>query len=253
MFRMSFYKLIDGKNFVGVATDDNFLTFQKKHNILLACDVDKAQYIQYYDKFYRDNWMTPTTTTFIPYTTVSVIEIKEDEYNTLNTAAENGEEIVVEEEPEEIYDEVYVDVVEEITIDYLKNQKIKEINKLCNQIITNGFDVTLSDGENHHFSLTTQDQLNLTTLSAMAASGTENIPYHADGEPCKFFSVKDVQTIVQAAMDFKTFHITYHNALKNYIDSLVLMDDIEKVSYGMEIPEEYQSEVLKIILQKGRV
>lgn len=252
---MSFYKLIDGKNFVGVASqnENHFLKFQKKHSLLLACNVAEAQYVQCYDKFYRDNWMIPTTTTYIPYTTVSVIEINEDEYNTLHTAVTNGEEIAVDEEPEEIYDEAYVDVVEEITIDYLKNQKIKEIRKLCNQIITNGFDVTLSDGENHHFSLTTQDQLNLTTLSAMAASGTENIPYHADGEPCKFFSVKDVQTIVQTAMDFKTFHITYHNALKNYIDSLVLMDDIEKVSYGMEIPEEYQSEVLKIILQKGRV
>lgn len=250
---MSFYKLINGSNFVGVATSDSFLTFQKKHSILLACGIEKAQYIQYYDKFYRDNWMLPVTTSFIPYTTVSVIEISEEEYNALNTAVENGEEIQVEEEQENVYDEINVDVIEEITVDYLKNQKIKEIRKLCNQIITNGFDVTLSDGENHHFSLTTQDQLNLTTLSAMAASGAENIPYHADGEPCKFFSVKDVQTIVQAAMDFKTFHITYHNALKSYVDSLMLMSDIEKVSYGTEIPEEYQSDVLKIILQKGRV
>lgn len=250
---MSFYKLINGSDFVGVTTQDNFLKFQKKHNLLLSCDIAEAQYVQYYDKFYRDNWMTPTTTVFIPYTTVSVIEISEEEYNTLNTAIENGEEIPVEEEQENVYDEINVDVIEEITVDYLKNQKIKEIRKLCNQIITNGFDVTLSDGENHHFSLTTQDQLNLTTLSAMAASGAENIPYHADGEPCKFFSVKDVQTIVQAAMDFKTFHITYHNALKSYVDSLMLMSDIEKVSYGTEIPEEYQSDVLKIILQKGRV
>lgn len=250
---MSFYKLINGNDFVGVATQDNFLKFQKKHNLLLACDVSEAQYIQYYDKFYRDDWMTPTTTVFMPYTTVSVIEISEEEYNTLHTAIENNEEIQIEEEPEEVYDELYVDVIEEITVDYLKNQKIKEIRKMCNQIITNGFDVKLSDGENHHFSLTTQDQLNLTTLSAMAASGAEAIPYHADGEPCKFYSTQDVQAIVQAAMDFKIFHITYHNALKAYVNSLVLMSDVEKVSYGMEIPEEYQSDVLKVILQKGRV
>lgn len=253
MCHMSFYKLINGKDFVGVSTDESFLTFQKKHNILLACGVDKAQYIQYYDKFYRDNWMLPPTTTFIPYTTVSVIEIDEEEYNALNTATKNGEEIQIEEEPEEVYDELYVDVIEEITVDYMKEQKIKEIRKMCNQIITAGFDVLLSDNLHHHFSLTTQDQLNLTTLSAMAASGAEQIPYHADGESCKFYSAQDVQTIVQSAMDFKTFHITYHNALKSYVDSLTLMSDIEKVSYGMEIPEEYQSDVLKVILQKGRV
>lgn len=236
-----------------MATQDNFLKFQNKHNILLFCNVEEAQYVQYYDKFYRDNWMKPTTTVFIPYTTLSVIEISEEEYNALNVAIESGEEIVIEEEPEEVYDEIYVDVIEEITVDYLKNQKIKEIRKMCNQIITNGLDVKLSDCENHHFSLTTQDQLNLTTLSAMVASGAESIPYHADGEPCKFFSTEDIQTIVQAAMDFKTFHITYHNALKAYVNSLVLMSDVEKVSYGMEIPEEYQSDVLKVILQKGRV
>ena len=120
---MSYYKLINGKDFVGVSTDESFLTFQKKHNILLACGVDKAQYIQYYDKFYRDNWMLPPTTTFIPYTTVSVIEIDEEEYNALNTATKNGEEIQIEEEPEEVYDELYVDVIEEITVDYMKEQK----------------------------------------------------------------------------------------------------------------------------------
>lgn len=251
---MSFYKLIDRNSFIGVATLEDFLKYQSKHNLLLSCDnIIEAQYIKCCDKFYRDSWMTPTTTVFVPYTTVSVIEISEEEYNTLNKAIEIDEEIIIKEEPDEVYEEPYVDMVEGITIDYLKNQKIKEIRMLCNQIIANGFDTALSDGKNHHFSLTTQDQLNLTTLSAMAASGAENIPYHADGEPCKFFSVQDVQAIVQTAMDFKTFHITYHNALKSYVDSLTLMSDIEKVSYGMEIPEEYQSDVLKVILQKGRV
>lgn len=250
---MSFYKLINGKDFVGIATQDDFLTHQKKHNILLACDVRNAQYVQYNDQYYRDDWMLPPTTTIVPYTTVSVIEINEQEYNTLKAAIDTDEEILVEEEPEEIYDDLYIEPLEEITVDYVKNQKIKEIRNMCNKLITDGFDVILSDGENHHFSLTTQDQLNLTTLSAMVASGAETIPYHADGETCKFFSTEDVQKIIQAAMDFKTFHITYHNALKLYVDSLQLLEDVENVSYGMEIPEEYQSEVLKIILQKGRV
>lgn len=250
---MNFYKLINGKDFVGIATQYDFVTFQKKHSVLLACDVKEAQYIQCNNQYYRDNWMLPPTASFIPYITVGVIEISEEEYNTLQAAIDIDGEISVDEKPEEIYDDLYIEPLEEITMDYVKNQKIKEIRNMCNKLITDGFDITLSDGKNHHFSLTTQDQLNLTTLSAMVASGAETIPYHADEETCKFFSAEDVQKIIQAAMDFKTFHITYHNALKAYIDSLVLMDDIEKVSYGMEIPEEYQSDVLKVILQKGRV
>lgn len=251
---MNFYKLIDGKDFVGVATSDDFRTFQKKHNILLACDdINKVQYIQCYDKFYRDSWMLPPLTPFIPYTTVSVIEIGEDEYNTLNTAVENGEEIKIEEGIEEVYDEPYVDVIEEITVDYLKNQKIKEFKKICHQIITDGIDIVLSDGKNHHFSLTEQDQINIRELSNIAEKGAELCPYHADGERCKFFSAQDAKTIGRAAYEFILFNTTYNNSLKFYVNSLTLMSDVEKVSYGMEIPEEYQSEVLKVLLQKGRV
>ena len=39
----------------------------------------------------------------------------------------------------------------DITIDYVKEAKVKEMKTECNKMITNGFDVELSDNQSHHF------------------------------------------------------------------------------------------------------
>jgi hypothetical protein len=44
-----------------------------------------------------------------------------------------------------------------------------------------------------------------------------------------------------------TFQTTYYNSLRDYIKSLDNIKDIIDVTYGVDIPEEYQSEVLKIL------
>jgi len=53
--------------------------------------------------------------------------------------------------------------------------------------------------------------------------------------------------IVATATAFKIYHTTYYNALKGYINALDNLEDIAAVEYGMEIPEEYQSDVLKAL------
>ena len=73
----------------------------------------------------------------------------------------------------------------------------------------------------------------------------EAIPYHADGEVCRFYSNAEMQAIVARATAFKIYHTTYYNALKNYINSLETIEEIAAVTYGMPLPEEYQSDVLK--------
>ena len=131
-------------------------------------------------------------------------------------------------------------------LDDIKEAKIEEMSAKCNEVITNGFNVVLSDGENYHFSLTVQDQLNLITLSSIAASSDEdNIPYHADGGLCKYYSAKDIVTIVNSATAYKTYHVTYFNSLKSYISSLNDINSVLAITYGIEIPNEYQSDILK--------
>lgn len=243
---MNYYKLIDGSTFVGIATQHDFRVFQHKHSIILACDEQHAQYVQCGDVFYRANWMVPVTTSKVTYETVEVIRIDKEEYDILYEAIEKGEDIEIEQEPTEPEIDVpVVDPNEEITVDYVKTAKITEMNATCNKVIENGIDVMLSDGQVYHFSLTTQDQLNLITLQSMIVAGETMIPYHADGELCRYYSVEDISVVMDAATAHKTFHVTYFNSLKVYINALEDMSEISAVQYGVDIPEEYQSDILK--------
>ena len=246
---MNYYKLIKDSHFIGVVTQQDFRVFQRKHNILLACAADKAQYIQCANVFFRADWMSPVITDKIPYETVEMLEINKKEYDILLKAMDSGEEIIIEpEQPEPI--EQPIDENENITVEYVKSRKIAEMSAACNSVITNGFDVELSDNNSHHFSLTTQDQLNLITLSTMVSSGETAIPYHADGELCKFYSAADITAIISAATAFKTYQVSYFNALKAYIESLTDIEAVGAITYGVEIPIEYQSDVLKFLLNQ---
>ena len=168
---MNYYKLISGTNIVGIATSLDFRRFQKKHRIILICDEQSAEYVQYKDILYHDKWMLPIATDLYKYESAEVIQIDEQEYSTLKTALETEDEIVIEPETPVEEEPEYVDPNEVITVGYVKGVKIAEMSNTCNKVITNGFDVILSDGNSYHFSLTTQDQLNLITLSSMIASG----------------------------------------------------------------------------------
>ena len=245
---MNYYKLISGTNIVGIGLSLDLRRFQKKHRIILLCNEESAQYIQYKDVLYHDNWMSPITTDTVAYETAEVIKIDEQEYNTLKAALETEDEIVIEPETPVEEEPEYVDPNEVITVDYVKGVKIAEMSNTCNKVITNGFDVVLSDGNSYHFSLTTQDQLNLITLSSMIASGETQIPYHADGELCRFYSAEDINIIITTATQFKTYQVSYFNALKAYIESMTDIGTLGAVVYGIEIPAEHQSDVLKVLL-----
>lgn len=151
----------------------------------------------------------------------------------------------------------YIDMTEEeikqleeaayVPIEKIRADKISEMSSICNKTIENGFDLQMTDGTTEHFSLTTQDQLNLTTLSIMVQSGLQSIPYHADGNLCKFYSAEDMRKLIDYGTNFITYQTTYFNSLRNYINSFENAEEIKAVTYGMKIPAEYQSDVLKLL------
>lgn len=73
----------------------------------------------------------------------------------------------------------------------IKATKLKEISKKCEDTIYNGVDVKMPDGT-YHFSLTEEDQLNIFGLQAKISAGQTVLEYHADGQPCKYYSVEDI-------------------------------------------------------------
>lgn len=250
---MKYYKILNSSTVIGVGLDSDMRRFQEKHRVILACSSENAQYIQVDNKLYHAKWMLPETNDCGAIYGIEIIEISESEYNTIYSAIESGKDIpVFEDDP--VPEEPPIEDPD-ITVEFVKEKKISEMSAYTSTVITNGFDVILSDGLPHHFSLTTQDQLNLITLSTLIAAGETNIPYHADGELCKFYSAEDIMAISTTATNFKTYHVSYFNSLRSYIESLDDIVSISNITYGVEIPEEYMSDVLKVLEQqlKGAV
>lgn len=239
---MRYYKIILANKFIGIGSTIDLRRFQDKNQIFLACDESEAEYIQCNSRLYHAMWMLPATIDAGGYTMAEVREISNQEYEALYKAIMTNERI---EEPEDIEQEEIPEIDEDtkLTVDYIRDTKIKEMKIECNQIITDGFDEKLSDGKIYHFSLTVQDQLNLITSSQMVLDGEEEIPYHADGELCKYYSSEDMKKIIDSAIFFKTYHIAYFNSLRAYINSLNDIESISLVFYGMNIPAKYQSKV----------
>lgn len=245
---MKYYKIIQNNNFIGVVNSDNFIYYHPYDHVFIRTNEVKGQYIEYGGKLYRDTWMPPIPNNIDTiYERGLVVEIDKDIYDSFQTAIEKNEIIEInDEEPTPININI-IDPIEETSIEFIKASKITEMSYYCRTTIEDGFDLELR-GEMHHFSLDTQDQLNLISLSAMAQT-QEYIPYHADGESCIFYTAEEMGKIIEAATAFKIYHTTYYNALKGYINSLNDIGEIAEIQYGIEIPEEYQSDVLKALAQ----
>lgn len=133
------------------------------------------------------------------------------------------------------------------TLEEIKSQKIQEMNDRQQEIIQNGIEVQLSDGTTGQFSLGLYDQLSLGQLRSNAEKGTEKIPWHEDeeGKKCKWYCAVDMLLITSKAEAFLTYHITYFRDLRDYIKSMGDKESVNSVEYGVYIPSEYQSEVLR--------
>lgn len=134
------------------------------------------------------------------------------------------------------------------TLKEFKTAKKQEISQACEQIIYAGISVTLADGTVEHFALTEHDQLNLFGKQAQLAAGAEQLEYHSDGKPCRYYSATDMQTIIAAAMQHVSYHTTYCNALNMWVAGCETADELQQIYYGVDVPEQYQSEVLKAYL-----
>ena len=210
----------------------------------MSTNEDHAQLVEYKGKFYRTSWMLPVGGNLVYQyiNNITLLPISHEEYNILKIAIKNHEDIPAFEEEEELPDPIDVSELENI-----RNGKLKEMSTTCRKTIENGFDLELR-GENHHFSLNTQDQLNLMSLGLLAQTQSL-IPYHADGEECVFYTSEEMNEIIDSANAFKIYHTTYYNALKAYINSLQTVEAIGAIEYGVEIPEEYKTDVLKMLEQ----
>ena len=137
------------------------------------------------------------------------------------------------------------------TLEEVQSQKVSEMNDAQQTTIQNGMDIVLSDGHTEHFTLTDHDQTSLMGLQTLVAQGVESIPWHTSdqAEHCKYYSNADMAIITTKALQFVTYHVTYFRDLRIYIRALSDKEKVKSINYGMLIPVEYQSEVLKDYLR----
>lgn len=126
-------------------------------------------------------------------------------------------------------------------IDDIRNTKITLISSACKQVIEAGIDF---NGE--HYSLTAEDQMNLTNLSMMAQT-LPMVPYHADGQLCRMYSAEEITTLATNAIRWVTFHTTYHNFLKSYIKSITDLQTLIETHYGSMLPDAYTEQLSQIL------
>ena len=159
--------------------------------------------------------------------------------------SDDGSVYASPEDPGELPVEPY-----EPTLEELQAAKRKEISAACEAIIYKGVSATLTDGTTEHFALTEHDQINLLGKQAQLAAGVEQLEYHADGQPCRYYSAADMQAIIAAALWHVSYHTTYCNALNMWIAACETAEDVQAIYYGADVPEEYQSEVLQAYLKE---
>lgn len=138
--------------------------------------------------------------------------------------------------------EVVEIVGEDNAISVIMTAKLSEISKVCNAVIVAGIDITFGD-ENVHFNLSIEDQSNINNLFRVVELGGSEFPYQSDGGVCRVYSANEIVQIYIAAQTLITTQTTYHNELKQYVQSLDNAEAISSVEYGMTLPEPYLTEM----------
>ena len=133
-------------------------------------------------------------------------------------------------------------VGEDNALSFIMAAKLAEISNMCNAVIVAGVDIELGE-ESVHFNLSIEDQSNMNPLFRVVELGGSEFPYQSDGGVCRVYSANEIVQIYIAAQTLITTQTTYHNELKQYVQSLDNAEAISSVEYGMTLPEPYLTEM----------
>ena len=133
-------------------------------------------------------------------------------------------------------------VGEDNALSFIMAAKLAEISNMCNAVIVAGVYIELGE-ESVHFNLSIEDQSNINNLFRVVELGGSEFPYQSDGGVCRVYSANEIVQIYIAAQTLITTQTTYHNELKQYVQSLDNAEAISSVEYGMTLPEPYLTEM----------
>lgn len=133
-------------------------------------------------------------------------------------------------------------VGEDNALSVVMSAKLSEISNACNAVIVNGVDIKFGE-ENVHFNLSIEDQSNINNLFRVVELGGTEYPYQADGGVCRIYTAAEIAAIYIAAQTLITTQTTYHNELKQYVQTLTSAEEVSAIQYGMTLPEPYLTEM----------
>lgn len=133
-------------------------------------------------------------------------------------------------------------VGEDNALSVVMSAKLSEISNACNAVIVNGVDIKFGE-ENVHFNLSIEDQSNINNLFRVVELGGTKFPYQADGGVCRIYTAAEIAAIYIAAQTLITTQTTYHNELKQYVQTLTSAEEVSAIQYGMTLPEPYLTEM----------
>lgn len=238
-----FYKAINSGKIVDVFSDTN-IVYVRMDGFLqmpLSCGVDE----QPFGVLSSDMSAIYAFSETEGYNTIQLQEFEsQEEYEAIRKALDETGGSIVEPEPEP-------DPEEPETIAFVKEKKVSAMSAACEAAIVTGFSISDDTGE-HHYSLQVTDQIMIAQLGLKAQTGADQLPWHADGEACRFYTAAEMIALNAKMEQLITYHQTYFNGLKQYINSLESLEEISAVEYGMELPEEFQSEVWLALMGGGQ-
>ena len=133
-------------------------------------------------------------------------------------------------------------VGEDNALSVVMSAKLSEISNACNAVIVNGVDIKFGE-ENVHFNLSIEDQSNINNLFRVVELGGTEFPYQADGGVCRIYTAAEIAAIYIAAQTLITTQTTYHNELKQYVQTLTSAEEVSAIQYGMTLTEPYLTEM----------
>lgn len=232
---MKYYKVLTEYETIGVVSSNDFRRYYERGQFLGPANEETGEVVSCINKLYRDTWMRAIVNSTIQYELANIVEITEEEYESLNVLNENVETI---DESQIIMPET-VATEDSMTLEYIRKLKLQQMSQECTQAIENGID----DGSKH-YSYTITDQLNLLSAQNAIINGADAVIYHADGEEYEYYNAEEIERIISLLTLNRNYHTAYYNSLKAYINDLNDIQTILSIEYGSAIPEEYKSEVL---------
>lgn len=223
------YKIIQNNKVIDVVRYPQFISFLASGHITMT-DKTSAEGI-----VSSDNKTIYSFQPRLGYLEVTIAEINSKEFERLQGLLSSDMEICADES----------------VLVKARQSKINQLSGKCKASINAGFSITLSDSKLYNFKLTAEDQLNLMSIEGQLNAGAETVIYHATSQPCRVFSRDDMLKVIKAFRCHITYHTTYFNAAKQYINSLTDIEKINKFSYGMDVSAAITDRVIKRILRNG--